>query len=91
MWLESWGDLYPEGSTSWHVIQFIHDTYYLVNLVDNDYVKGNVLFEIIERMLERCKDCNGACPELDVEEECKAAKKLKGGPLWLFSFRDCYC
>ena len=79
LWLESWGSLYQEGSTSCHIIQFIHDTYYLVNLVDNDYVKGSVLFEIIERMLERCQNYNGVCPDIDVEEECKVTKKLKVG------------
>ncbi|XP_030842901.1 methylenetetrahydrofolate reductase [Strongylocentrotus purpuratus] len=77
LWLESWRTLYKEGSPSWHVIQFIHDTYFLVNLVDNDYVKGNVLFEIIERMLERCGNSKGDCRVGDIEDECIATKRLK--------------
>ena len=35
------------------VIQDIHDNYYLVNLVDNQYPKETVLWDIVEEMLEK--------------------------------------
>ena len=31
----------------------IHDSYYLVNLVDNDYVAGNKLFDILDTVLKK--------------------------------------
>lgn len=34
------------------VIDAISDSYYLVNLVDNDYPKETVLWEILDQMLE---------------------------------------
>ena len=34
--------LYPEGSESYELIKEIMENYYLVNLVENDYIKGNI-------------------------------------------------
>ena len=38
LWLTQWASAYEEGSQSRAVIQDIHDTFFLVNIVDNDYV-----------------------------------------------------
>lgn len=35
------------------MIEHFQNTYYLVNLVDNDYVQGNVLFKVVNDVLER--------------------------------------
>ena len=48
-----WGSLYPIGSKSRAIIDGIQNTYYLVNLVDNDYVAGNCLFRLLERTGEK--------------------------------------
>ena len=48
--------MYPEGSRSREVIQHIHDNYYLVNLVDNEFPKDSCLWEIVNRMLELSAD-----------------------------------
>ena len=48
-----WANLYPVGSKSRDIIAGIENTYYLVNLVDNDYVAGNCLFRLLERMEEK--------------------------------------
>jgi len=53
LWTETWATLYPERSMSRAVIQDIHDNYYLVNLVDNQYPKETVLWDIVEEMLEK--------------------------------------
>lgn len=47
LWRSQWQPLYAEGSESWELIQEIHDSYYLVNMVDNDFVQGdlNAFFE----------------------------------------------
>uniref|UniRef100_A0A6U4TV69 MTHFR SAM-binding regulatory domain-containing protein n=1 Tax=Hemiselmis andersenii TaxID=464988 RepID=A0A6U4TV69_HEMAN len=42
LWNTQWKSLYPAGSASAGVIQQIHDTYYLVTVVDNDFVNGNI-------------------------------------------------
>ena len=46
LWQTHWSSLYTSGSLSQLIISEIQNTYYLVNLVDNDYVQGNVLFEV---------------------------------------------
>ena len=51
LWMETWGNMYPEGSRSREIIQYIYDNYYLVNLVDNEFPKESCLWEIVDRML----------------------------------------
>ena len=46
LWGTHWASLYSPESTSHHIISHIQNTYYLVNLVDNDFVSGNVLFQV---------------------------------------------
>lgn len=48
LWQQQWGRLYPDGSASKLVIDSIYKNYYLVNLVDNDFIKGNCLWEAVE-------------------------------------------
>ena len=55
LWTEQWGKLYDAESVSRKIITNIADSYLLVNLVDNDFPKGNCLFDIIEDMLSRRK------------------------------------
>ena len=43
LWLVQWQSLYDAGSESSKIIQQIHDDFYLVNLVDNDFIKGESL------------------------------------------------
>ncbi|KAK9819788.1 hypothetical protein WJX72_002386 [[Myrmecia] bisecta] len=47
LWTTEWGSLYGEDSKSRKLIQEIASTYYLVSVVDNDYVKGD-LFKLFE-------------------------------------------
>ncbi len=49
LWLSQWQSIYDSGSSSHALIQEIHDTYFLVNMVDNDYVHGDI-FAVFERM-----------------------------------------
>lgn len=55
LWTEQWGKLYDEDSTSRKIIEDISESYYLVNLVDNDFPKGNCLWEVMEDMFSRRK------------------------------------
>ena len=47
LWLTDWATIYEKNSVSYKLIKEIHDSYYLVNIVDNDYVNGNI-FEIFD-------------------------------------------
>jgi methylenetetrahydrofolate reductase (NADPH) len=51
LWKQQWGRLYPDESKSRQVIDLIHNSYYLVNLVDNNYVGGNRLWEILDKVI----------------------------------------
>ncbi len=42
IWREGWASLYPEGSPSRRLLEEIHDTYWLLNLIENDYTDGNI-------------------------------------------------
>lgn len=53
LWKHQWGSIYPEKSKSREIIDTICGTYYLVNLVDNDYVAGNRLFDILDTVLKK--------------------------------------
>ncbi|XP_034358929.1 methylenetetrahydrofolate reductase (NADPH) isoform X1 [Arvicanthis niloticus] len=48
LWIEQWGKLYEEGSPSRMVIQYIHDNYFLVNLVDNEFPLDSCLWQVVE-------------------------------------------
>ncbi|KAK7094019.1 methylenetetrahydrofolate reductase (NADPH)-like [Littorina saxatilis] len=52
LWKETWGNLYEKGSRSQQVINKIHDSYYLVNLVDNEFPKETCLWELVDQMLQ---------------------------------------
>jgi len=53
LWTEQWGKLYEPDSSSRKIIDSITESYYLVNLVDNDFPKGNCLWEVMEDMFSR--------------------------------------
>ena len=70
LWQTHWGNLYPVGSKSQKMIEHFQNTYYLVNLVDNDYVQGNVLFKVVNDVLERMgKPRRTKTPSPATEEE----------------------
>jgi len=52
LWMERWGKLYEPGSRSYSIIEQISSTYYLVNLVDNDYPQGSCLWDVLHAMFE---------------------------------------
>uniref|UniRef100_W5L444 Methylenetetrahydrofolate reductase (NADPH) n=1 Tax=Astyanax mexicanus TaxID=7994 RepID=W5L444_ASTMX len=52
LWIEQWGKLYEDESPSRMIIQYIHDNYFLVNLVDNDFPLDSCLWQVIDDMFE---------------------------------------
>ena len=46
LWTEDWANLYEKGSRSYKIIQDIVDSWYLVSVVENDFVHGD-LFKVL--------------------------------------------
>jgi len=42
LWRSQWASLYEEGSTSRRLLDNIRSTYFLVNVVDNNFIDGNI-------------------------------------------------
>ncbi len=42
LWLTAWASIYPPESHSRKLIERICNTYFLVNVVDNDFIEGNI-------------------------------------------------
>ena len=68
IWLSEWGELYESDSKSRELLQRIHDTFYLVTVIDNDYVKGN-LSASMHKVIDRIKPINSY---LNPEEDTPA-------------------
>ncbi len=47
LWMNDWASIYEPKSGSYRLIKEIYDTYYLVNIVDNDYVDGDLIQQIL--------------------------------------------
>jgi len=43
LWMNDWASIYKQESASFKILQEIYETYYLVNIVDNDYIDGNMI------------------------------------------------
>nr|XP_027095856.1 methylenetetrahydrofolate reductase 2-like [Coffea arabica] len=42
IWSRAWAQLYPEADPSRKLLEEVRDTYFLVSLVDNDYISGDL-------------------------------------------------
>lgn len=42
LWMEDWASIYNAESVPYNLIKEIHDTYFLVNIVDHNYVNGDI-------------------------------------------------
>ncbi|KAG2534302.1 hypothetical protein PVAP13_9NG282100 [Panicum virgatum] len=42
IWTRGWGCLFPEGDSSRELLEKVQKSYYLVSLVDNDYIHGDL-------------------------------------------------
>ena len=51
-WLDKWACIYEQGSSSQAFLKHVHDTFYLVNVVENDYIGGDltiIMLDFIQR------------------------------------------
>jgi methylenetetrahydrofolate reductase (NADPH) len=53
LWKEQWAKIYEPDSESRKVIEKISESYYLINMVDNDFPLGNCLWNVLEDMFSR--------------------------------------
>lgn len=56
LWKQKWAQIYDEDSPSRRVLNEIHDNYYLVNLVDNQFPKECCLWPLLEDMF-KIREC----------------------------------
>ena len=49
LWINDWASIYKTNSDSYNLLHQIHDTHYLVNIVDNDFIDGNMIKHILEK------------------------------------------
>jgi methylenetetrahydrofolate reductase (NADPH) len=52
LWMGAWASLYEKESASGKLLQMIHDTYFLVNVVDNNFIDGNI-WAVFEAFIEK--------------------------------------
>ena len=56
LWTKAWAMLYDDESDSCSLLYDIHDTYYLVAVIDNDYIDSNlfkIFYELIQLKTEK--------------------------------------
>ena len=49
-WVDTWGIIYGVDSPSYNFLKKCHDTFYLINIVDNDFMHGD-LDQAIEQFI----------------------------------------
>ncbi|KJH45665.1 putative methylenetetrahydrofolate reductase [Dictyocaulus viviparus] len=66
-WIKSWANLYPKDSYSRKIIQKIYDDFLLLNLVDNDFQKPVIIYEMLEKVLKRTEERNASnCTQVEL-------------------------
>jgi len=48
LWVYEWGIIYGEESASYKFLKNISDSFFLVNIVDNDFINGDLYAIIID-------------------------------------------
>lgn len=51
-WMDKWATIYDKDSKSHEYLQSVHDSYFLVNVVENDFINGN-LSEILCQFIDK--------------------------------------
>ena len=47
LWIDDWANIYDTKSESYKLLNEVYNTYYLVNIVDNNFVDGDILKHIL--------------------------------------------
>jgi len=70
LWKTQWASIYAEGSSSQKLIMDIVNSYYLVAIVDNNYISGDIFqfFESIVTASEKAKEMQKAKEDVKLPE-----------------------
>ena len=49
IWINDWASIYEKNSISYSLLKKIYENYYLVNIVDNDFIKSNMIKKILKK------------------------------------------
>ena len=49
IWMNDWAAIYEGDSISYSILKNIYENYYLVNIVDNDFINSKMIKEILEK------------------------------------------
>lgn len=47
LWMSEWASIYPKDSESYNFITQIYHNYYLVFVIDNNYIDGDIFSKIL--------------------------------------------
>jgi methylenetetrahydrofolate reductase (NADPH) len=50
LWSSMWLNLYDVDSEPWELINSLQSNYFLVALIDNDYLRSDSLFEVLLKL-----------------------------------------
>lgn len=89
LWLKTWASIYESDSRSYSLIQNIHDTYFLVSVVDNDFMHGDIfrIFHMVEQRMNRhigslkfsSQSLQHSSPVLNLASRQKSATSISRG------------
>jgi len=49
LWINDWAFIYEKDSISYSIINNIYENYFLVNIVDNDFISSNMIKQLVEK------------------------------------------
>ena len=49
LWIDDWASIYEKDSISYSIINNIYENYFLVNIVDNDFISSNMIKQLLEK------------------------------------------
>jgi len=55
LWTSAWAELYDDDTESSELLYHIHDTYYLVAIIDHEYIESDLYSVFTDAMVERSR------------------------------------
>ena len=49
LWIDDWASIYENNTMSYSLLKKIYESYYLVNIVDNDFINSSLLKLILKK------------------------------------------
>jgi len=50
LWVRGWASIYEDDTPSYELLHDMHDKYFLVNIVDNDFIDGDI-FDLFDKLI----------------------------------------